>query len=115
MQRSLFLRIHSMIEAHKPYFVQRRDGTRTLRHSSLQKMIAALRMFAYEVLGDFMDEYLRIIENTATQCLKYFGKAMISIFSDQYLIKKNSNDGLVLVFDFIQFFVDFTDIEKRKN
>ncbi|XP_062164983.1 uncharacterized protein LOC133871570 [Alnus glutinosa] len=41
---------------------------------------------------DFMDEYLRIAENTATQCLQYFVKSVISIYSDKYLRSPNNND-----------------------
>jgi hypothetical protein len=92
MQRSLFNRIQTAIEAHEPYFVQRRDAAKKLRHSSLQKITAALRMLAYGVSGDFMDEYLRIAENTATQCLQYFVKSVISIYYDKYLRSPNSND-----------------------
>jgi hypothetical protein len=55
-------------------------------------MTAALRMLAYEVSGDFMDEYLRIAENIATKCLQYFVKSVISIYSDKYLKSLNSND-----------------------
>ncbi|XP_062166973.1 uncharacterized protein LOC133873263 [Alnus glutinosa] len=65
--------LFNAVVAHEPYFVQRRDADKKLGHSSLQKMIAALRMLAYGVSGDFMDEYLRIAENTATRCLQYFG------------------------------------------
>jgi hypothetical protein len=72
MRRSLFLRIQAAIEVHEPYFVQGRDAAKKLGHSSLQKMTAALRMLAYGVSGDFMDEYLKIAENTATKCLKLF-------------------------------------------
>ena len=42
MSHSLFLRIHSRVEATEPYFVQKRNTTNTLRLSSLQKMTAAL-------------------------------------------------------------------------
>ena len=60
MSRSLFLRIHSRVEVTEPYFVQKRNVANTLGLSSLQKMTAAIRMLAYGVLVDFMDEYLRI-------------------------------------------------------
>lgn len=60
MQHSLFNCIQIAIEAYKPYFVQIRDASKKLGHSSLQKMAAALRMLAYGVSGDFMNEYLRI-------------------------------------------------------
>lgn len=49
-------------------------------------------MLAYGVSGDFMDEYLRIAENTATKCLRKFVKSIISIYSDKYLRSPNSND-----------------------
>ncbi|XP_062177756.1 uncharacterized protein LOC133882538 [Alnus glutinosa] len=92
MQRSLFNRIQIEIEAHEPYFVQRRDAAKKLGHSSLQKITAALRMLAYGVSGDFMNEYLGIAENIATKCLRKFVKSVISIYSDKYLRSSNSND-----------------------
>ena len=75
MSRSLFLCIHSRFEATEPYFVQKRNVANTLGLSSLQKMIAAIRMLAYGVLADFMDEYLRIGESTTIKSLKKFVKA----------------------------------------
>ena len=75
MSRSLFLRIHSSVEATEPYFVQKRNVANTLGLSSLQKMTAAIRMLAYGVLVDFMDEYVRIGESTTIKSLKKFVKA----------------------------------------
>jgi hypothetical protein len=93
MQRSLFNLIQIAIEAHEPYFVQRRDVAKKHGHSSLQKITVAPRMLAYGVSSDFMDEYLRIAENTATRCLRKFVKSIIIIFySDKYLRSPNSND-----------------------
>ncbi|GLT72463.1 hypothetical protein SLA2020_443970 [Shorea laevis] len=92
MRRSLFLRIQAAIEVHEPYFVQKRDAAKKLGHSSLQKMTAALRMLAYGISGDFMDEYLQIAENTATKCMKLFVRTVISIYSDKYLRSPNSDD-----------------------
>ena len=60
MRRSLFLRILSKVEAHEPYFTQKRNATKMLGLSPLQKMTTALRMLAYGVAVDFMDEYVRI-------------------------------------------------------
>ena len=64
MSRSLFLNIISKVEAHGLYFVQKRNGGKKLGLSSFQKITAALRMLAYGVMGDFMDEYVRIEETT---------------------------------------------------
>ena len=47
MNCSLFLRIQSEVEAHDPYFVQRRNCAGVLGLSSLQKITVALRMLAY--------------------------------------------------------------------
>ena len=47
MSRSLFLRIHSRVEATEPYFVQKRNAANTIELSSLQKMTATIRMLAY--------------------------------------------------------------------
>lgn len=47
-----------MIEAHKPYFIQRRDNAGRLGLFSLQKMTTELRKFEYEVTGDLMNEQL---------------------------------------------------------
>ncbi|XP_028116649.1 uncharacterized protein LOC114314373 [Camellia sinensis] len=92
MNRSLFLRIQSKVEAYEPYFVQKRNGAGVLGLSSLQKITAALRMLVYGVAADFMDEYLRIGESTAMKSLKKFVKAMVAIFSDEYLRSPNNDD-----------------------
>ena len=92
MSRSLFLRIHSRVEATEPYFVQKRNAANILRLSSLQKMSAAIRILAYGVSADFMDEYLRIGVTTVIKSLKKFVKAVVSIFSEEYLRSPNDND-----------------------
>ena len=55
-------------------------------------MTAAIRMLDYGVLADFMDEYIRIGETTAIKSLKKFVKAVVSIFSEEYLRSPNNND-----------------------
>ncbi|XP_042404542.1 uncharacterized protein LOC121994647 [Zingiber officinale] len=80
------------MENHEPYFVQRRIATGTLGLSSLQKVSAAMRILAYGVGADLMDEYVRIGETTAIKSMKFFVKAVVSIFGDEYLRSPNSND-----------------------
>ncbi|BFG41560.1 hypothetical protein CerSpe_278340 [Prunus speciosa] len=60
--------------------------------SSLQKTTTALRMLAYEVAADYVDEYVRIGESTAIESIKKFVKAIIAIFGEEYLRSPNSND-----------------------
>ncbi|XP_038678744.1 putative nuclease HARBI1 [Tripterygium wilfordii] len=92
MSRNLFLRIQAAVEAHDPYFRQKRNAAGKLGLSSLQKITASLRMLAYGVTADFMDEYVRIGESTAITSLKKFTRVIISIFGAEYLRSPNSND-----------------------
>ena len=92
MKRSLFLRIQSKVEAHDSYFVQKRNSADKLGLFSLQKMSTALRMLAYRVSGDLIDEYVRIAETTALESLKKFVIAVIDVFSEEYLRKQNNKD-----------------------
>ncbi|XP_028115978.1 uncharacterized protein LOC114313760 [Camellia sinensis] len=92
MNRSLFLCIQSEVEAYEPYFVQKRNGAGVLDLSYLQKITVTLRMLAYEVASDFMAEYLRIGESIAMKSLKKFVKAVVVIFSDEYLRSPNYDD-----------------------
>ncbi|KAF5464601.1 hypothetical protein F2P56_014670 [Juglans regia] len=92
MHRNLFLRIHSAVEAHDDYFVQKRDASGRLGLSSLQKITAAIRMLAYGVTTDLMDEYVRIGESTARLSMKKFVKAIVSIFGGEYLRSPTNSD-----------------------
>ena len=92
MKHSLFLRIQFKVEAHNSYFVQKRNSANKLDLSSLQKITAALRMLAYGVSSDLMDEYVRIGETTALESLKKFVTEVIDVFSEEYLRKPNNED-----------------------
>ena len=82
MRHSLFLRILFRVEAHEPYFTQKKKMLpKSLVYLPLQKMTAALRMLAYGVSTNFMNEYVRIAENTAMMSLKKFVVAVVAIFS----------------------------------
>ncbi|XP_047320973.1 putative nuclease HARBI1 [Impatiens glandulifera] len=49
-------------------------------------------MLAYGVPADATDEYIRIGESTAIESMKRFCRAMVEIFSEQYLRRPTSND-----------------------
>ena len=87
-----FSQILSKVETHEPYFIQKRNNAKKLGLSPLQKMIVALRMLAYRVTIDFMDEYVRIAENTAMMSLKKFVAAVVAIFLEEYLWSPNNED-----------------------
>ena len=92
MSRSLFLCIKSNLGEKDEYFVQKRNATRVLGLSSLQKMTATLRMLAYEVATDFIDEYVKIGESIAIESLKKFIEAIVNIYSTEYLRSPNNSD-----------------------
>jgi hypothetical protein len=92
MSRPLFFRLQFALEAHDPYFIQKRNAARMLGLLSLQKMTTTLRILAYEVAANSTDEYVRIGESTALESLKKFVKAVVNIFSEEYLRSPNSND-----------------------
>ena len=55
-------------------------------------MTAALRMLAYGVMANFIDEYVRIAETIAITSLKNFVAAAVAIFSEEYLRSPNNED-----------------------
>ena len=92
MNRTLFLRIIFMVENYDPYFVQTKNAVGIMGLSSLQKMTAAIRMLAYGVAADVVDDYVRIGESTAIESLKRFVRAVVAIFSNEYLRSQNNDD-----------------------
>jgi hypothetical protein len=53
--------------------------------SPLQKVTAAIRMLAYGIAEDAVDEYCRISETLAHDCLHAFVEGVISTFGEVYL------------------------------
>ena len=49
-------------------------------------------MLAYGVTADFMDEYVRIGESTTIKSLKKLVKAVVDIFSNEYLRSLKNED-----------------------
>ena len=49
-------------------------------------------MISYGVPANFMDQYIRIGENTFIQSLRRFVKAVVEVFGEEYLRSPNEND-----------------------
>ena len=92
MGRSLFLRIFNAVAEHDNYFMQRRDGLGRLGLTSLQKITAVFQMLEYRIVADAIDEYIKIRESIAIQSLKKNCRAIVEVFSEQYLRSPNTND-----------------------
>ncbi|CAL5410251.1 unnamed protein product [Camellia sinensis] len=60
--------------------------------SSFQKKTAAMRMLAYGVVANSIDDYVRIGESTAIESLQRVVEAVVAIFSNVYLRTPNKDD-----------------------
>ena len=92
LSRPLFLRILHTIQQYDHYFVQRRNAANTVGLSGEQKMTVALRMLAYSMSADSLDEYVRIGETTTIECVKRFCQKVIEIFGPEYFRSPNAAD-----------------------
>jgi len=92
MSKSLFLRIAATLEAHDEYFRQRPNAVGALGGSPIQKAAAALKMLAYGVPADFLDEYVRLGESTIIECLQHFVRGVFDVFGEEYLRAPNVQD-----------------------
>jgi hypothetical protein len=72
MSRPLFLRILQGLQQQDTYFTQRVDATGMPGLGPLQKVCAALRILAYGLPSDAVDEYIQIRESTARECFIIF-------------------------------------------
>ena len=97
LSRPLFLRILRTLHQHNNYFVQRRNAANTLGLSGEQKMTAALRMLAYGISADSINEYVRIGESTTIECVKRFCQGVVDIFGPEYLRSPNATDIIRLL------------------
>ncbi|XP_062088761.1 uncharacterized protein LOC133795323 [Humulus lupulus] len=92
MRRHVFLRIVQALENHSEYFHTRFDVVGRRGLSPLQKCTAAMRMLAYGAPADYVDEYVRIGETTAIECLVNFVRGVNDIFRTEYLRRLNAGD-----------------------
>ncbi|XP_057526363.1 uncharacterized protein LOC130805598 [Amaranthus tricolor] len=92
MRKHVFLRIMEAVSNNDPWFTTNIDATGRKGLSALQKCTAALRMLAYGVATDQVDEYLQISESTTRKALTHFTKGIINQFGQHYLRKPTPQD-----------------------
>ena len=92
MQKHVFLRIVGDLSSSDNYFTQRVDATNKEGISPLAKCTTAMRMLAYGVAADAVDEYIKIGGTTALECLRRFCKGIIRLYEQVYLRAPTQDD-----------------------
>jgi hypothetical protein len=92
MRRSLFNRIRLGVMHFDDYFICKPDACGALGFSSYQKCTAAVRMLAYGIAGDLVDEYVRMSESTCLEAMYKFCRAVVQVFGPEYLREPNATD-----------------------
>jgi hypothetical protein len=92
MSRNLFLTILNAMRDHDPYFECKPDTAGKIGFSSYQKCCAAIRMLAYGVDSDLVNEYMRLSETTCLESMYKFCRAVVAVFGKVYLREPNAAD-----------------------
>ncbi|XP_073355232.1 uncharacterized protein [Aegilops tauschii subsp. strangulata] len=92
MARHVFNRIREGVVAHDPYFECKTDALGKLGFSSYQKCTTAIRMLAYGIPGNLVDEYVRMSETTCLMSMYKFCQAVIEVFGPEYLRQPTAAD-----------------------
>jgi hypothetical protein len=85
MHRRLFLKIVKDVEQHNIYFTHRADALGNPGLRGIQKITSSLQILAYGGAFDANDKYIQIGKSTASKCLYQFCKAIIHLYSKDYL------------------------------
>jgi hypothetical protein len=91
MSIALFKRIAKEVTNYDRFFEQRGNAAGELGHSTFQKVTPALRMLAYDIPADLVDNHLSMSESQAIECVKRFAIA-IGVFGATYLRAPNEAD-----------------------
>ena len=92
MKRKLFVHIMQAIREYDTYFKLKTDCTGTVGFTSVQKCTVAMRLLAYGAPADSQDDYLRMSESTAIECLNRYCSAVVEVFGPTYLRSPTAED-----------------------
>ena len=90
MQSHVFLWVVEALNNHDEYFQMRVNTMHRKGLSLLQKCIVDLRILAYGLPVDSVNEYIQIVETTIVECLQRFVSSICAIFGDEYLRRLNN-------------------------
>jgi hypothetical protein len=73
------------MKKYNKFVEKRRNAARELGHSTYQNVTAALRMLAYGIPADLVDDYLPMGESQAIKCVKSFAVGIVKVLDEVYL------------------------------
>ncbi|GKB97397.1 ALP1-like protein [Tanacetum coccineum] len=77
---------------HLHFFTRRSDAAGRMSMSVIMKCTSAIRRLAYSNTPDAFDEYLKMGEHIARDCLDNFNKCIINLYTSKYLRKPTLAD-----------------------
>ncbi|XP_071681782.1 uncharacterized protein [Lolium perenne] len=80
------------IKVYDDYFIAKHDAIGKVGMSSYQKCTTAIRMLAYGVAGDYVDEYVRMSEYSCLEAMYRFCRAVIDVFGENFLRQPTAKD-----------------------
>ncbi|XP_019099475.1 PREDICTED: uncharacterized protein LOC104777938 [Camelina sativa] len=92
MRKHVFLRIVGDLSNSDDYFTQRFDAANKEGISPLAKCTTTMRMIAYGVAADAVDEYIKIGGTTTLECLRRLCKGIIQLYEQEYLRAPTQED-----------------------
>ncbi|KAE8766661.1 putative glucuronosyltransferase GUT1 [Hordeum vulgare] len=87
-----FKRIAEKLASHDRFFQQRWNVTGEIRHGTFQNMTVTLRMLAYGIPADLIDDHLPMAESQAIMYVKHFAVGIVQVFGPEYLRAPNVED-----------------------
>ncbi|KAK1631763.1 hypothetical protein QYE76_006078, partial [Lolium multiflorum] len=84
MSKGLFMNILHGVREFDPYFKLNLDAVGVVGFLAIQKCTGAMRMLAYGAPVDTQDDYLRMSESTAVECMYKFCRAVVGKFGKYY-------------------------------
>lgn len=92
MRRHLFLRIVSGLQENAETFVQGVDAAGRRGFNAMQKATIAMRLLAYNMAADSLDDGVEVGESTALLFFKRFCIEVVQCFGQSYLCSPSSDD-----------------------
>lgn len=88
----VFGKLFHVVISHDPYLTQRHEFTGEKGNSPCQKTTATMRLFAFWISNDSMDQMLGMTKLTIQESMVRFCKAVVEFFESGYLRSPNYDD-----------------------